>query len=154
MNHIVNTASLIRIILVTAFVTAAMIVGVKLAVPQIVLPNLWRLFFALPTILVLLVLQLGVLTLIPPIATIRSDRILVQHGQSAMIIEAKAVTATYLTVHSDDRIRLRICYTRRSGTRTRAIGVPPTVDFDLLSKLLPIAPVVRDARNRTATQVG
>ncbi|MCA9187326.1 MAG: hypothetical protein KDA99_16975, partial [Planctomycetales bacterium] len=84
--------------------------------------------------------------------TIRADKILVQHGQSATIIDAKTVTAAYLTFHPEDRIRLRICYTSKSKKKSRVIGVPPTVDFNRLSEMLPIAPVVRDARHRSLTQ--
>ena len=149
LNRILNPASLIRIGLGTAIVSAAIIAAFKWAVPQMALPNLWPLVFALPAILLMLVLQFGILTLIRPTATIRADRILVQHGQSATIIDPQTVTVTYLTFHSDDRIRLRICYTKKSKTKSRAIGVPPTVDFNRLSKMLPITPVVRDARNRS-----
>jgi len=152
LNHILNPASLIRIALGTAIVSGAIIAGFKWAVPQIVLPNLWPLVFALPAILLMLVAQFGIMTLIPPTVTIRADRILVQHGQSATIIDAEAVTATYLTFHADDRIRLRICYTKKSKTKSRAIGVPPTVDFNRLSEMLPMVPVVRDARNRSLMQ--
>ena len=97
----------------------------------------------------MLVVQLGILTLIPPSATVRSDKILVQHGQSSTIIDTESVSATYLTFHSYDRIRLRICYTKKSKPKSRMIGVPPNVDFSRLSEMLPIVPVVRDARNRT-----
>jgi len=149
LNHILNPASLTRIGLGTAIVSAAIIAALKWVVPQMALPNLWPLVLALPVILLMLVLQFGILTLIPPTATMRADRILVQHGQSATIIDPQTVTATYLTFHSDDRIRLRICYTKKSKTKSRVIGVPPTVDFNRLSEMLPIAPVVRDARNRS-----
>jgi hypothetical protein len=152
LNHILNPASLIRIGLGTAIVSAAIIGAFKWAVPQMALPNLWPLVLALPAILLMLVMQFGILTLIPPTATIRSDRIIVQHGQSATIIDSKTVTASYLTFHTEDRIRLRICYTRKSKTKSRVIGVPPTVDFNRLSEMLPVAPVVRDARNRSLTQ--
>ena len=114
-----------------------------------VLPNLWPLVFAIPAIVLILVAQFGILTLIPPTVTIRADKILVQHGQSATIIDPKNVTATYLTFHSDDRIRLRICYTKKSKTKSRVIGVPPSVDIGKLTEMLPIVPVVRDARNRS-----
>ena len=50
-----------------------------------------------------------------------------------------------------DRIRLRICYTKKSKLRSRVIGVPPAVDFNRLSEMLPVAPVIRDARNRSVT---
>ena len=144
--------SLIRIAIGTTIVSAAVIAGFKWAFPQMVIPNLWPLVFVVPAIVLLFVLEFGILTLVPPRATIRSDKIFVQHGESATIIDPKTVSATYLTFHSGDRIRLRICYTKNSKTKSRVIGVPPAVDFNRLSEMLPIAPVVRDARNRSITQ--
>lgn len=94
----------------------------------------------------------GILTLIPPMVTIRADKILVQHGQTATIIDPKTVTATYLTFHAGDRIRLLLCYTKRSKTKSRVVGVPPTVDLNRLSEMLPLIPVVRDARGRSTTE--
>jgi hypothetical protein len=152
LNHITNPVSLVRITLATVVVSAAVVAGFNWAVPQFVLPNLWPIVFALPAILLLLVAQFGILALIPPRVTIRADTILVQHGQSATIIDPKTVTATYLTFHPDDRIRLRICYTKKSKAKSRVIGVPPSVDFNKLSQMLPIMPVVRDARNRRLKQ--
>ena len=129
--------------------SAAVIVAFKWAVPQMALPNLWPVVFTFPAMLLTLVLQFGILTLFPPTATVRADRILVQHGQTATIIDPATVTATCLTFHPDDRVRLRVCYTTNSKTKSKVIGVPPTVDFNRLSEMLPIAPVVRDARNRS-----
>lgn len=148
-DHILNSASLIRIGLGIGIVSVAVIVAFKCAIPQLALPNLWPMVFAFPALLLLLVLVFGVLTLIPPTVTISADKILVQNGQTATIIDPQTVTATYLTFHSGDRVRLRIRYAKELTPRSRVIGVPPQVDFKRLSELLPIAPVVRDARNRT-----
>ncbi|MHB8866314.1 MAG: hypothetical protein ACYC6N_28340 [Pirellulaceae bacterium] len=143
-----NPGSIVRIALGTALVAAAIIVGFRWAIPQLVLPNLWPVLFAFPVIILALVVQFAVLTLIPPSATIRADKIIIQHGQSATIIESRVVTAIYLTFHPKDRIRLRICYTKKSKARSRVIGVPPTIDVARLSEMLPLWPVVRDARQR------
>lgn len=148
MNHVLNPVTLIRMALVTLIVATGMIVGLKWAIPQIVLPNFGILLLAFPAILVIVVLQFGLLVLIPPTATIRPESIFVQHGQSALRIDAKTIIAAYLTVHAGDRIRLRICYTRNDKLKSRVIGVPPTVDLDRLTEFLPVALVVRDARNR------
>jgi len=133
-------------------VSAAIIAGFQWAVPQLVLPNLWPLVFVLPAIVVSVVAQMGILTLIPLTVMIRPDKIIVQYGQTATIIDANSITATYLTLHSDDRIRLRICYTRKLNTKTITIGVPLTVDFNRLSDMLPMFPEVRDARKRSLTK--
>lgn len=149
--HILNPGSLIRISVVAIVVSVAIIAGFKWAFPQLVLPNLWLLIFSLPAILLTLVFQFGVLTLFPPVFTIRADKILLQHGQSVRLIDPKSVTATCLIFHSDNRIRLRICYTKKSKGQSLVVGVPPTVDFNKLIEMLPIPPVVRDARSRSLT---
>ena len=138
-----------NILLGTISISVAIVAGFKWAFPQMVLPNLWPLVFALPAIVLMIVVQLGILTLIPPTVTIRADKILVQHGQSATIIDPKTVSAIYLIFYPDDHIRLRICYTKKGRKRSRAISVPPTIDFDRMTKMLPISPIVRDARNRS-----
>lgn len=149
--QILNPASLIRISVVAAVVSVAIIAGFKWVFPQLVLPNLWHLIFLLPTILLYFVVQFGVLTLFPPVFTIRADKILMQHGESVRLIDPKSVTATCLTFHSENRIRLRICYTKKSKGQSLVVGVPPTVDFNKLTEMLPIPPVVRDARSRSLT---
>lgn len=133
-------------------ISIAILAGFKWAIPQLVLPNLWPLGFALPGILLMVAAQFAILTLFPPIVTIRADRILIQHGQSVTIIDPKTVTATYLIFHPDEKVRLRIGYTKSLEAKSRVIGVPPTVDFNRLSEMLPISPVVRDARSRSIKQ--
>jgi len=152
LRDIFNSASLWRITLATVVVSAAIVAGFKWAVPQLVLTDLWRIVFAPPALALMLVAQLGILTLVRPIVTVRADKIFMQHGQSATIIDTSSVKATRLTFHRDDRIRLRICYTRKSKMETLVVGVPPTVDFDCLSELLPVFPVIRDARNFSLTK--
>jgi hypothetical protein len=148
LGQLLNSASLLRISLGTAILSGSVILVFKWAVPQLVLPNLWPLLFALPGIVLALVGQFAILSLIPPMVTIRADKIIVQHGQSATIIDPRTVTATKLTFHSENRVRLRIHYTRKSKAMSRVIGVPVEVNFQQLSEMLPILPVVRDARSR------
>lgn len=152
-NQIINPASLLRIAIGTAIASGAVIAGFKWAVPQMVLPNLWPVAIAIPAIALMFVLQFAILTLIPPMVTIRTNKILWQHGQSARIIDPQNVTATFLTFHSTDRIRLRLCYMNKGKSRSHVIGVPPTVDFNLLSDLLPVTPIVRDARGRIKRRI-
>lgn len=71
------------------------------------------------------------------------------YRESGLMIDAKTIKAVSLTVHAGDRIRLRLCYAKDNTVKSRVIGVPPTVDLDRLIALLPIAPEVRDARNRS-----
>lgn len=133
-------------------VAIAILAGFKWAIPQMVLPNLWPLGFALPGILLMVTAQFAILTLFPPTVTIRADQILIQHGESVTIIDPKTVTATYLTFHPDEKVRLRICCNKNLTAKSRVIGVPPTVGFNRLSELLPISQVARDARSRRFEQ--
>lgn len=152
LNSVLSLGSALRIVSATAIVSVVMIGGLKWAVPQMMLPNLLPLFLAFPAFVLMLVAQFGLLTLIRPIATIRSDKILIQHGQTATIIDTKSVTAARLTFFRDERIRLRIDYTRKSKPMSRVVGVPPDVDFDRLSEMLPVTPVIKDARDRQITR--
>jgi len=144
-----NPWSLLRIVVATAVVSVILVAGLKWAFPLIALPNLWPMALALPFILLMVVVQFGILTLIPPIVTIRANKLVLPRGRTVQVIDSDAVKGTYLTIHPNDRIRLRVCYTEKSGNkRSRSIGVPTTVDLTRLSELLPVSPVVRDARTR------
>lgn len=149
-RHIFNGRSLVRIALATLVVSLAIVAVCRWAFPLLVLPNLWPLLLTLPAMLLLLAWQFSLLTLARPAVTVRPDRIVWSHGQSALRIDAAEVTATRLTFHEEHRIRLRICYRRKSQPRSRVFGVPPTVDFDRLCDLLPRRPIIRDARRRAA----
>jgi hypothetical protein len=144
---LLNPTSLIRISLVTAFLAAVIVWGLKWVMPQVILPNLWPLLLALPGILLLLILQTSLLTLIPPTATVRPDKICVQHSESMSIVDAASIARTYIIVFSNQRIRLRICYLHKEKCKSLTIGVPPTVDLERLAELLPVWPIVRDARS-------
>jgi len=148
LQWLLRAASLARIAIGAGIATAVIIGGLKWALPQLKLPNLLPVVLSLPTMMLTLICQVGLLTLIPPVATVRADKIIVQHGQSGAIIDAKSVTKTSLTFYSDDRVRLRVCFHKKSKPRSRVIGIPPTVDFDRLAKMLPTYPVVHDARHR------
>lgn len=50
-DHVLNSASLIRIGLGIGIVSVAVIVAFKCAIPQLALPNLWPMVFAFPALL-------------------------------------------------------------------------------------------------------
>ncbi len=93
LDQILNRASRIRIILGALIASAVLVAGFRRAVPQLVLPNLRPVVLTLLAIILLFVAQFAILTLIAPTVTIRPDKILVQHGQSATIIDPKDVSA-------------------------------------------------------------
>ncbi|GAA5505308.1 hypothetical protein [Novipirellula caenicola] len=137
-------------IFIGTFVSCAVIIGgLKIALPALVIPNLWTVFAALPMILVLLACQFGLLAAIPPNVTLRPDRLQKTHGQTGLVIKADQFVATQLYVHREDRIRLKVRYRQRDRLRTLVLGVPSSIDLDQLVALLPISPKIRDARARS-----
>jgi hypothetical protein len=148
LRSILNLASLLRIAVLTVVVSIAILAGFRWAFPLMVFPNLWPLLLKLPALFLVLLLQLAVLTYFQPRVTVSKSKIILQHGQTAFQIDPRTVTATYLSFHSENRIRLRICYVRKTKRKSRTIGIPPAVNFTKLAELLPIEPVIHDARNR------
>ena len=148
LRRILNLASLLRITTITIVVSVAILAVFRWSFPLRAFPNLWPLLFKLPALFLLLIVQLAVLTYFQPRVTISKSKIILQHGQSAFLIDPRSVTATYLAFHRENRIRLRICYVKKKKRKSRTIGIPPATDFAILATLLPIEPVVHDARNR------
>ncbi len=147
-DGILNRKSLVRILVLALLVGVPIVMAAQRAFPLLDIVGLWRMLFMLPGILLLLALELAMLSLIFSRVLVRSDKILIQHS-SAQLIDPQIVTATYLIFHPDNKIRLRIHYCRKSRRRCCKLGMPPTVDLERLSELLPISPVVRDARTRS-----
>ena len=71
----------------STIVCLTIVLALKIALPNLVLQNLWPMLFALPGILVVVVAQLAILTLIPPFVTIRNDRVQYIHGQNGFEIK-------------------------------------------------------------------
>ena len=153
LRHILNAASLSRIVIATAIISLLIVACIKWAMPQFVIPNLWPFLFAFPAILMMLVAQFAILTLIPPSITIRAEKIIIQHGQTARIIDQNSIRKISLAIHSQDRVRLRISYRKKGITRSRCIGVAGSVDLYQLCEHLPIFPTIRDARKYSSARL-
>lgn len=143
-----NSRSMLRIAIGSLVAGGFVVAGFKWMVPQLVIPDLWRMAFAIPGIVLLLGLELSLLSLFQPVVTLRRDRLTIQHGQSATILDPKQVIKTALTFHRENRVRLRIVYEKGGRVRHRVVGVPATVDFRKLVDMLPLKPTIRDARGR------
>ncbi|MEO1527877.1 MAG: hypothetical protein AAFX06_20795 [Planctomycetota bacterium] len=147
-KEVVNGSSLGRIVIVSVLVSVVLIGALKLAVPGFAIPNLGGLLAALPAILLLLTLQSGMLSVIPPRVTLRRDRLEKHHGQTALRVHSENILSAQVYVHREDRIRLKLRFKGRKREQTLVLGVSPDVDLDQLVGLLPVVPVIRDARSR------
>ena len=92
--------------------------------------------------------QVGLHIVSPPGVNVRKDRISVKHMLSTWRVDAENVHAIRLAVFAENRIRLRVLYSHYFERRTKTIGVALDVDLDKLIELLPVKPVVLDARKR------
>jgi hypothetical protein len=149
LRGILNARSLATIIVLSALV-GVVIVGVfKLAIPQFVIPNnLWWMLLALPGVILYCCFYLALLTVFPPTITVHNRSLQRTHSAAGPKIGPEHVRFSRLTVHSDNRIRLKLRYRLGKLDRTSVYGVPSTIDLAILVRLLPQEPVVRDARNR------
>ncbi len=151
---ILNRHAMRNICVGTLVSCAAIVIVLKIAVPALVIPNLWRVVAAVPMLLLLLVVQFGILAVIPPSVTLRPDRLQKSHGQTGLRITADQFVAIQLYVHRQDLIRLKVRYRRRDRLHTLVLGVPCSVDLDQMIAMLPISPKIRDARARRIWNLG
>jgi len=149
LRQILNPRSLVTIVVVSAFVGAVIVAAFKFVIPQFVIPNtLWWMLLALPGVIVYLYFYLALLTVFPPTITVHNRSLQRTHSGAGPKIKPEHVQFARLTVHSNNRIRLKFRYRLDKLDRTSVFGVPSTVDLAILVRLLPHEPVIRDARDR------
>lgn len=124
------------------------IVGLKLAIPNLVVPQLWKLLLIFPGVVGYLLLYMSLLTVIPQRIVIRRDKIIVEHSQKH-VIDTSSVSKIWLYAHPSNRLRMKIRFAHAGRPRTRTIGIASHINLDKLCNLLPCHVTVRDARNRT-----
>ena len=140
--------SLVRIVFASTIVCLTIVLALKIALPNLVLQNLWPMLFALPGILVVVVAQLAILTLIPPFVTIRNDRVQYIHGQNGFEIKSKSIAWIQVTVFSESVKRIKIAYTPKCKLRILRVGIASGIDLDKLMESFPLEPKVLDARGK------
>jgi hypothetical protein len=147
-RELVNFKSLRRIFLITLIICLAIAILLKRFMPQIVFP-IFPLMSGVLMISAMLGLQIAASIFVPFKIIISRNKIVYQRTQSAFVLKPDAICKIYLTFHSHDRVRMCICYSLKPGRRrSLLVAVPPTIDFDRLSELLPQPPIIRDARTR------
>ena len=142
--------TIVRASIVAIIVGAVIVVGLRVALPLIQLPPLWKMLAALPAFYAMMGVNLGVYALLPSRVEIRKDRIHVITGQSQWMVQSKAVRGTRIVIFAPDRIRLRIFYQHKDELRSRNLAIGRFVSLDQLAAVFETPPQVWDARSRYA----
>ena len=149
-KYVLSTGPLARMGTATLTATIAIIAYFKIAFPGIVLPNLWPFAFSLPAVIGGLVLQTCLLSFFRQRVLVTPKKILISHGQSAIIIPTESLECVTLTVHDNGKSRIRFDYTLKSRKRFSTVGLSEDCDLFKLSELLPVDIETRDARRNGA----
>lgn len=149
-KHVLSAGPLLRITGATIGVSLMIIAALKLAFPGLVLPNLWRAFLALPAIIAAMVFQFGVLSLFRQRIVVTPKKIVISHGQSALVIKMPSLKRATLTAHANGKSRIRFDYEIRSKRRSKTVGLSDDCKLFDLAELLPVEIETRDARRSPA----
>lgn len=145
-KYLFSRGPLVRISVASLAGTLLVVAAIKIAIPQIALPNIWPVFLALPALLGLVDVNTAMWALFRERILVTSKKILITHGQSATLIRPEFLTRVTLTTHAGNKARIRFDYTDKSKPRSRTVGVSDECNLFQLAELLPIEIVVRDAR--------
>lgn len=146
---LLNPRSLTRISIVSALVGGLIIAAFKWAIPQFVIPNNFGwIALAIPGVILYLCFEFALLAIFPPTITLREGTLQRIHSHAGPRIKPEHLQSSWLTVHTGDRIRLKLRYRVGKLERTRVFGVPSDIDLSRLVQSLPQEPIVRDARRR------
>lgn len=149
LREILNLRSLTRVFIVSALVGVVIVAAFKLAIPQFVIPNNFGwIVLALPGMILYLCFYFALLVVFPPRVTLRNGTLQHTHSNVGPKIKAEHLRSSWLTVHTGDRIRLKLRYRVGNFDRTQVIGIPSGIELHTLAQLLPQEPIVRDARRR------
>ena len=144
-NCLLSSGPLTRIILASVAITALILVGFKLAIPALVIPNLSPLLFVLPMLLGMLALQTYLITKVDKRVIVTPEKILIQ-SSSCAIIRTEWLSKVALAIHDNERLRLRLTYEHLGRKGLKLIGAPTDLDILELERLLPIEIEARDYR--------
>jgi hypothetical protein len=145
---LLGSRTIIRVSVLSLIVGAAIVIGLKMAIPMIQLPPLWNMLLALPTLYACFLVMLLVHAAIPSRIQVRDDRIQVMTGQSHWVVKSEAIQGTRIVIFALDRIRLRVFYLHKDRLWSQTFAVSPKVELDALSKSFAVYPQIWDARNR------
>ena len=144
---------IIRISIASMVATGLIVLGLKIALPGIVIPNLLPLLLVYPMLMGNLAIQTYFSTLVSPTITVTATKIFISQGQSATTIPTDQLTSVVLAIHDDNKSRLRLRYQRRGKSRLKIIGMPWEVSLLELEKLLAIKITPRDYRRKSQEQL-
>ncbi|MCC7334862.1 MAG: hypothetical protein IT422_07190 [Pirellulaceae bacterium] len=134
--------------LASILIGGTIVVWLRLATPNFVIPQVWKLLLIFPGVVLYLLFYLSLLTIIPQRIVIRRDKIIVEHSQKR-VIETSSVSKIWLYAHTSDKLRMKVRFKAHDNKhRIRTIGIASHVNLDRLCNLLPCPVIVRDARHR------
>lgn len=152
MDRIVGIKALTRISLGSLAFGMVLVLGLKLAMPQIVLPPIWQMILILPGGVLYALVIVVVLILIPRRIVVSRDRIVIEHSKKRLL-ECSSIRTSWLLVHGTNKVRLKLGYLDAGGRyRICRIGLTPTIDLQTLCDLLPVYPTIHDARTAKKTE--
>lgn len=147
-HQIFNLRSLLMISSVSALTGTALIAAFKLAFPLLDIASLWPMLLAVPGLFLYLCMYMAILAVFPPTVVVRYQSLQRTHASVGPQLKPEHVRFACLTVHSQDRIRLKLRYCLGNVERTSVYGISDDIDLSTLLTLLPRKPIVRDARHR------
>ncbi|WP_164102263.1 hypothetical protein [Candidatus Laterigemmans baculatus] len=133
---------------VSTLAGAALVAAFKLAFPSLDIASLWPMLLAVPGVFLYLWMYLAILAVFPPTIIVRNQSLQRIHASAGPKVKPEHVRFAYLTVHSQNRIRLKMRYRLGNVERTVVYGIANDIDLSTLFALLPREPIVRDARQR------
>ncbi|TWT79734.1 hypothetical protein CA13_11410 [Planctomycetes bacterium CA13] len=149
-KYLLSSGPLFRMSVATAVAVLLIVAAFKFAFPQMVLPNIWPVFLALPTVLGAMVAQTAMLSLFKQRILVTPKKIVISHGQSATHIKPESLTRVTLTAHAENKTRIRFDYVVKAKPKSKTVGFSEECDLFKLAELLPIEIVTRDVRHRLA----
>ncbi len=143
LDSIVGIQPVLRISLASLAVGALLAVGLKIAIPQVILPAIWKMLLIVPGAVLYVLLIFAILSVVPRRIVICRERIVVEHSKK-QLIECSSVETAWLVIHRCHRVRLKLRYRDADGHyRTCKIGIAESIDLQTLRDLLPVATIVR-----------
>jgi hypothetical protein len=123
-SFLFNRYSIISTLAVAFGLGAFLVLGVKQLVPQLDLRMLWKLGLEIPALFALLYLYAALDRLIPARIVMKSDRIVIQRGETVGVIYFRDLSWVRLTVFSEKNIRVSLRYRTKKGEKTLRLGLP------------------------------
>jgi len=146
-SFLFNRYSMISTLAVALVLGMLLVLGVKQWVPQVDLRGLWNLVLEIPALFALLYLYAALDRLIPARIVMKSDRLVIQRGETVAVIHLRDISSVRLTVFSEKKIRLSLRYRSKKGEKTLRLGLPAGIKLQEFMANFRCEQKVLDARH-------